>query len=54
MSEKYEHSPGDENPVETGQTGESSQLPVESGAVEVNEAEANKPIGQSTEAPAEG
>ncbi len=53
MSEK-EHSPGSESPPEPGQTGQSSQLPVESGAVEETEGEANHPVGQSTEAPAEG
>ncbi len=53
MSEK-EHSTGSESPPGPGQTGQSSQLPVESGAVEETEGEANQPMGQSTEAPAEG
>jgi hypothetical protein len=53
MSDK-DHSPGSESPPEPGQTGQSSQLPVESGAHEETEGAANQPVGQSTEAPAEG
>jgi len=53
MSEK-DHSPGSESPPEPEQTGQSSPLPVESGALAESEGESYKPMGQSTEAPAEG
>jgi len=53
MSEK-DHSTGSESPPEPGQTGQSSQLPVESGATEESAGESNQSVGQSTEAPAEG
>ncbi len=53
MSEK-DLSTGSESPAEPGQTGQSSQLPVESGSDEETEGQLNQPMGQSTEMPAEG
>ena len=53
MSEK-DHSTGSESPPEPEQTGQSSTLPVENGALAENQDESYKPMGQSTEAPAEG
>ena len=53
MSDK-DHSTGSESPPGPGQTGQSAQLPVESGAAEETEGETNQPVGQSTEMPAEG
>ena len=49
-----QHNPASESPPDAGKTGDSSQLPVESGADEKTKGESYEPQGQSTEAPAEG
>lgn len=53
MNDEKNSSPSDESPDMTaGNTGQSAQLPVESGADEPEDS--SEPMGQSSEAPATG
>lgn len=53
MSNEKDTSPGNESPdLTAGNTGQSAQLPAESGADETEESA--EPMGQSSEAPATG